>query len=53
MTRIGRDLGYDVFIAANDRNRSLHGVSLQALTLAALPPLDLASETLKTVSLTM
>ena len=51
LTRIGRDLGYDVFIAANDRNRSLNGVSLQALTLAALPPLDLAPETLKTVSL--
>lgn len=51
LTKIGRDLGYDVFIAANDRNRSLKGVSLQSLTLAELPPLDLAPETLKTVSL--
>jgi type II restriction enzyme len=51
LTRMGRDLDYDVWVAANDRTRSLNGISLQSLTLSELPPLDMASETLKTVSL--
>jgi len=51
LTRMGRELGYDVWVAANDRMRSHGGVCLQSLTLAELPPLDMAQETLKTVSL--
>jgi type II restriction enzyme len=51
LTRMGRDLGYDVWVAANDRTRSHNGVSLQSLTLSELPPLGMAPETLKTVSL--
>jgi type II restriction enzyme len=51
LTRMGRDLGYDVFIAANDRTRILNGVSLQSQTLPELPPLDLPPEVLRTVSL--
>lgn len=51
LTRMGRDLGYDVWVAANDRSRSHNGVSLQSLTLAELPPLDMSPETLRTVSL--
>jgi type II restriction enzyme len=51
LTRIGRDLGYDVFVAANDRTRTLNGVSLQSQTLSQLPPLDLPPEVLRTVSL--
>ncbi|ACM20868.1 hypothetical protein Geob_2517 [Geotalea daltonii FRC-32] len=51
LTRMGRDLGYDVWVAANDRTRSLAGISLQSLTLPELPLLEMASETLKTVSL--
>jgi type II restriction enzyme len=51
LTRMGRDLGYDVFIAANDRTRTLNGVSLQSVTLPELPSLDLPPEVLKTVSL--
>jgi len=51
LTSMGRELGYDVWVAANDRSRSLNGVSLQSLTLPELPPLDMAPETLKTVSL--
>lgn len=51
LTRIGRELGYDVFVAANDRTRSLNGVSLQSLTLSKLPPLDLSAEVRRTVSL--
>lgn len=51
LTRMGRELGYDVWVAANDRARSYNGVTLQSLTLPELPPLDMAPETLKTVSL--
>lgn len=51
LTRMGLDLGYDVWVAANDRTRSLNGLSLQSLTLSALPSFDLAPEVLRTVSL--
>lgn len=51
LTEIGRDLGYDVFVAVNDRNKSLNGKSLQFLTLAELPPLDLPPDVARTVSL--
>ena len=51
MTRMGLDLGYDVWVAANDRMRSLNGVSLQSLTLSELPKMDMAPEVLRTVSL--
>jgi len=51
LTRMGRDLGYDVFVAANDRTRSLGGASLQSLTLAELPRLDLPPEVRRTISL--
>lgn len=51
LTEVGRDLGYDVFVATNDRNKSLNGRSLQYLTLPELPPLDFPSEVARTVSL--
>ncbi|AJE02153.1 hypothetical protein [Geobacter pickeringii] len=51
LTKMGRDLGYDVWVAANDRMRSHNGVSLQSLTLPELPPLEMAPEVLRTVSL--
>lgn len=51
LTEIGRDLGYDVFVATNDRNKSLNGRSLQFLTLSELPPLGLPQEVTRTVSL--
>lgn len=51
LTEIGRDLGYDVFVAVNDRNKSLNGKSLQFLTLSELPPLDLPPDVTRTVSL--
>lgn len=51
LTEIGRDLGYDVFVATNDRTRSLNGRSLQFLTLSKLPPLDFPSDVTRTVSL--
>jgi type II restriction enzyme len=51
LTKMGRELGYDVWVAANDRTRSLNGVSLQSLTLSELPPMEMAPEVLRTVSL--
>lgn len=51
LTKMGRELGYDVWVAANDRTRSHHGVSLQSLSLPELPPLEMAPEVLRTVSL--
>ncbi|EEG78844.1 hypothetical protein [Dethiobacter alkaliphilus] len=51
LSEIGHALGYDVFIAANDRTRSLNGKRLQFSTLPKLPPLNLPPEVLKAVSL--
>lgn len=51
LTDIGRNLGYDVFVAINDRTKSLDGKSLEFNTLPELPPLALSKEVLKTVSL--
>lgn len=51
LTEIGRNLGYDVFVAVNDRTKSLNGKSLEFITLPELPPLDLPKEVLKTISL--
>jgi type II restriction enzyme len=51
LTDIGHDLGYDVFVATNDRNKSLNGRSLQFLTLSELPPLDFPPDVARTVSL--
>lgn len=51
LTKMGRELGYNVWVAANDRMRSHNGVSLQSLTLPELPPLEMAPEVLRTVSL--
>lgn len=48
---IGHDLGYDVFVATNDRNKSLNGRSLQFLTLPELPLLGFPPEVARTVSL--
>ncbi|WP_246125789.1 hypothetical protein [Geobacter argillaceus] len=51
LTEIGRDLGYDVFVATNDRSKSLNGRSLQSLTLPELPRLNFSPEVSRTVSL--
>jgi type II restriction enzyme len=51
LTEIGTTLGYDVFVASNDRNKTLAGKSLKLSTLQSLPNLDLPSDVLKTVSL--
>jgi len=51
LTVMGRELGYHVWVAANDRSRSFNGVSLRSLTVSELPSLDLPTEVLRTVSL--
>ncbi|TDT63647.1 hypothetical protein [Fonticella tunisiensis] len=51
LTEIGRNLGYDVFVAVNDRTKSLNGKSLEFITIPELPILDLPKEVLKTISL--
>lgn len=51
LIRIGRALGYDVFVARNDRNRVCHGELFAALTLPALPAMDLSDEVRQTAEL--
>lgn len=51
LTRVGRALGYDVHVAANDRGRVWEGVPLASQTLERLPDLGLADEVAQTVSL--
>lgn len=51
LTEMGRELGYDVFVANNDRTKSLDGKSLEYLTIPDLPQMDLPKEVVKTISL--
>lgn len=51
LIRIGRALGYDVFVARNDRHRSCDGQSFAMLTVPELPPLACAPEVMDTVRL--
>lgn len=51
LIRIGRALGYDVFVARNDRSRTCHGDSFAMLTLPALPALNLPPDVQSTVEL--
>jgi type II restriction enzyme len=51
LIKIGRALGYDVFVARNDRHRSCDGQSFAMLTMPDLPPLTCAAEVMDTVRL--
>lgn len=51
LIRIGRALGYDVFVARNDRHRTCHGDSFAMLTLDKLPALNLPADVRQTVEL--
>lgn len=51
LIRIGRAMGYEVFVARNDRHRSCHGESFALLTIPELPALPATSEVLDTISL--
>lgn len=51
LIRIGRALGYDVFVARNDRNRTCGGDSFASLTIPTLPAMGLPSDVQQTVEL--
>ena len=51
LIKVGRALGYDVYVARNDRNRSCEGQSFSMLTVPELPPTDWPPEVRETVSL--
>ncbi|MFZ6876122.1 hypothetical protein ACO0LF_29010 [Undibacterium sp. Di27W] len=51
LIKIGRALKYQVFVARNDRHRSCHGEAFSQLTIEQLPPLEVPSEVLDTISL--
>jgi type II restriction enzyme len=51
LIRIGRALGYDVFVARNDRGRSCGGDSFASLTIPTLPAMGLPSDVQQTVEL--
>jgi type II restriction enzyme len=51
LIRIGRALGYDVFVARNDRSRTCGGDSFASLTMPTLPALALSPDVQQTVEL--
>ncbi|BBB66848.1 hypothetical protein UNDYM_2595 [Undibacterium sp. YM2] len=51
LIKIGQALKYQVFVARNDRHRSCHGEAFSQLTIEQLPPLEVPSEVLDTISL--
>lgn len=51
LIKIGRALGYQVFVARNDRHRSWEGHVFSQLTRETLPPLGLAPEVEATIGL--
>lgn len=51
LTTVGRALGYQVHIAANDRGKTYDGNSLAFLTMTTLPDLGLTEEVAQTVAL--
>ena len=51
LLKIGRSLGYDTVVAANDRSRSYQGNNFSFMSLEQLPSLQIEPETFKTVNL--
>ena len=51
LIKIGRALGYDVYVARNDRHRTCEGQSFAMLTVSELPTLDCDPEVMDTVRL--
>jgi len=51
LLKIGKELGYDVISASNDRSRSHQGKNFSFLSLAKFPKMDLNKETNKTIEL--
>lgn len=51
LIRIGRAMGYDVFVARNDRHRSCCGEAFSMLTVPELPELSVTEDVRDTISL--
>lgn len=51
LARIGKHLGFKIWIASNDRNRTWNGQSLGEFSIAALPQLGAGGATQRTVEL--
>ena len=51
LIRVGRALGYDVFVARNDRSRTCAGDSFASLTIPTLPAMGLSPDVHQTVEL--
>lgn len=51
LVELGRELGYQVYVASNDRNRALNEKCLASLTIPQLPELGLPENTAKTAAL--
>jgi type II restriction enzyme len=51
LLKIGRSLGYDALVAANDRSRSYRGNNFSFMSLEQLPSLQIEPDTFKTVNL--
>lgn len=51
LTDIGRELGYEVFVATNDRKKTMDGRNLEFLTIPELPALNLPPDVVRTISL--
>jgi hypothetical protein len=51
LAETGRELGYDVFAAVNDKHRMLNGKTLDSISVKKLPALDAPPEVMKTISL--
>jgi len=51
LVELGRELGYQVYVASNDRNRTLNEKCLAFLTISQLPDLSLPESTAKTAAL--
>lgn len=51
LAETGRELGYDVFAAVNDKHRVLDGKTLDSVAAKELPSMDIPSDVMKTISL--
>lgn len=51
LVKIGKSLGYDVVVAANDRSKSHENEKLSFLCLPGLPAMDVKPDVLKTIGL--
>lgn len=51
LIRIGRALGYQAYVARNDRHRTCHGESFALLTISTLPDIGAPADVMDTVGL--